>query len=102
MGIIFMRLTICLFICSPVFAHGSTRCICGVFHYSLLHRVCTLLVHPFHASAALFPFLLGTMSSFHNAWEDGLVPVVALALLVLVLGSSPRTYDPSLVAKCYG
>eukprot|EP01018_Ginkgo_biloba_P020373 Gb_30362 [translate_table: standard] len=66
--------------------------------------VCTLLVCPFHASATLFPFLLGTMSSFHNAWEDGLVPMVAMALFgtwfwVLHKGRVIPAWSPNVVGK---
>eukprot|EP01018_Ginkgo_biloba_P016571 Gb_40181 [translate_table: standard] len=57
-----------------IFTHSQ------LFHFAFPFTpcagVCTLLVRPFHASAALFPFLLGTTSSFHSAWEDGLVPMI--------------------------
>eukprot|EP01018_Ginkgo_biloba_P013853 Gb_04923 [translate_table: standard] len=100
-----MHFLSCIFIL--LFAHASACCIYGVCHFipycigsswvifihlQLFHfassftpyaGVCTLLVHPFHASAVLFPFLLGTTSLFHNAWEDGLVPLVTIIATVV-------------------
>eukprot|EP01018_Ginkgo_biloba_P015458 Gb_03495 [translate_table: standard] len=54
-----------------------------------LNLVCTLLVRPFHASAALFSFLLCTMSSFHSAWEDGLVPMVMIIAITIASYCGP-------------